>query len=225
MKKSNSFSKNDSYYQYTRTEMLPFIPENVKRVIEIGCGEGSFGNLIKARIGAEVWGVELDKKKSLIAKKKLDKIITGDIYNNIEKLPRNYFDCVIFNDVLEHLLNPWDVLGKIRKILTAHGVIVASIPNMRHFDTLYELVVNKEWNYVQEGILDITHLRFFTIKSMRKMFEKTGYRVIRQEGINVILKRKYIFHIMNIFSFGLINDAKFLQFAMVVEKTRDRPAE
>jgi hypothetical protein len=91
------------------------------------------------------------------------------------------FDCIVFNDVLEHMIDPWSVLATTRSLLSARGVVVASIPNIRHVSVLLPLLVRGRWSYMEWGVLDRTHLRFFTRRSMISMFEGAGYRVTHIE--------------------------------------------
>lgn len=113
----------DSYYRQARTVMLDFIPEGTKRVADVGCGEGCFGEQLKSK-GIEVWGVELNPEAAEIAKKRLDKVISGDICGILDHLPDHHFDCIVFNDVLEHLPDPFSLLRDIKSKLSAQGVVV-----------------------------------------------------------------------------------------------------
>ncbi len=154
------------YYQCDRAEMLPFVPQSVSRVLEVGCGAGRFGAEIRRSRKAEVWGIEAIPEIAAQAAERLDRVLTKNIEDGALELPSDYFDCIIFNDVLEHLTYPWAVLRSLRHALRASGCVVASIPNIRYYHTLKALVVRKEWEYVDDGILDRTHFRFFTKKSI-----------------------------------------------------------
>jgi 2-polyprenyl-3-methyl-5-hydroxy-6-metoxy-1,4-benzoquinol methylase len=206
-------AKTPTYYSHTRPEMLPFIPATAKRVLDVGCSEGGFAAQLKQILGAEVWGIELNPSVAERARQKLDRVLAGDIGEQLEQLPDGYFDCVTFNDVLEHLVDPYRILLALKQKLSPDGVIVASIPNIRYFHTLFALVVRGEWRYEDEGILDKTHLRFFTKKSIIEMFETLGYRVIRIEGINQSSGRKT--KLLKLITFGGMSDIEFLEFACV----------
>ena len=123
-----------NYYIEPRDEMIQFVPEDATKILDVGCGEGYFGNQLKKLLGAEVWGVELDRAAALSAREKLDKVLIGDVLRVIDKVPDNYFGCVIFNDILEHLVDPFTILTEIRKKLARAGLVVSSIPNVRYFD-------------------------------------------------------------------------------------------
>ncbi|MFH0764092.1 MAG: class I SAM-dependent methyltransferase [Candidatus Omnitrophota bacterium] len=197
--------------------MLSFLPQDAKKILDVGCGAGEFGLLLKSRKDVEVWGIEKSDKAASSAKTKLNKVITADIEKDISALPPSYFDCIVFNDVLEHLIDPWGVLKNMADHLQENGYIVASIPNMRYFYTFKDLMVKKEWTYVEEGVLDNTHLRFFTIKSIKDLFFKCGYRVLSIVGINGI-DWSWKFNLLNHMLLGQINDMRYKQFACIAQK-------
>jgi hypothetical protein len=101
----------------------------------------------------------------------------------------------------------------IRPKLSVNGIVIASIPNVRYFGNLYELLLKKDWEYKDSGILDTTHLRFFTKLSMKRMFEDAGYELIRQEGIKKITSWR--FRLLNLLTFGFLDDTKYLRFACI----------
>lgn len=94
--------------------MLKYLPENPEMLINIGCGDGSFANVIKEKTGAQVWGIEYMTGEALKAKKLLNKVFAGACEDHLDDLPDNFFDIVYFKDVLEHLVDPYMVLDKIK---------------------------------------------------------------------------------------------------------------
>lgn len=210
-------SKNEEYYKCLRDEMLEFIPPNSKKILDIGCGEGNFGIALKNNLNSEVWGIEINENAGKIAQKYLDKVIISDVFDSLSVLPDNYFDCLVFNDSLEHLKNPYKLLREIGTKLSSNGVIISSIPNVRYIKNLFELLIKKDWKYRDEGILDFTHLRFFTKKSIIEMFESNGYEINRIRGINPFKKRLF-FNLFNLITLGLFYDTQFLQYAVVAKK-------
>ena len=188
---SYSYVKPNRYYQATRDKMLKYIPEDVKKTLEFGCGYGLFSKLLKDTFNAECWAVEINDKAAQIASEKLDKVINSDAIESLEQLPENHFDCVILNDVLGCIADPFSLLKKIKKKLTANAVIVASIPNVRYWRNLRALVWRGEWDYREFGILDTAHVRFYTYKSLVKMFGELGYEIITMEGINPTRNKKF----------------------------------
>ena len=162
--------------------MLGFIPRQAARLLEVGCGEGQFGRRLKEGSQREVWGVEIAAAAARVAEQQLDRVLSGDISALIDDLPASYFDVVVFNDVLEHLIDPEDILARIKPHLSERGVVVSSIPNIRFFPIFHDLLVHGRWEYEESGILDRTHLRFFTIESIRAMYERLGYEVLTARG-------------------------------------------
>lgn len=205
-------AKPDSYYLGTRSEMLRFIPDDVATVLEVGCAAGGFGNGLKQRGVRVVWGVEVVESAARQAQQVLDKVLIGDIANLIDRLPAGYFDVVVFNDVLEHMVDPFTVLARIKSKLSRRGMVVSSIPNIRYYETLSDLVLHRNWEYQESGILDRTHLRFFTTRSIQLMYERLGYEVLRHEGNNPMRKRPLSYRLANVLLCGRISDMQYEQF-------------
>jgi len=205
-----------NYYNNERPEIAALVPKKIKAILDIGCGQGDFLGLIKQQTGAESWGVEMVTEIGEKAKIRVDHILIGRIEDVIDSLPDSYFDCITFNDVLEHLLEPSIVLKMIESKLSENGIIIASIPNVRYISNLYELLIKKDWEYKDAGILDSTHFRFFTQKSMKRMFENVGYKLIRQDGINATGSWKFKFLIF--FTIGFFSDTKYNQFVCIASK-------
>lgn len=204
------------YFQNTRSEMLKYIPQNAIKILEVGCGEGNFCRQLK-RTDREIWGIEINDKVALKAENVCDKVLVGDIDILMEQLPAGYFDCIIFNDVLEHLYTPWNTLGNIKKMLSPTGVVVCSIPNFRYVaNIITEIILHKDFQYKPAGgILDDTHIRFFTSKSILRMFHEQGYEIITHEGVHTCKswKEKLLIKL----SFGILSDSKFKEFATVAK--------
>jgi 2-polyprenyl-3-methyl-5-hydroxy-6-metoxy-1,4-benzoquinol methylase len=175
--------KEDVYFAHARPEMLGFVPTKAKHVLDVGCGIGLFGETVRQRNRAVVYGVEIELRKAEAAKARLDHVIVGPYDEKIE-LPECFFDCIVFNDVLEHLLDPWAALRLSQRFLKPGGSVVASVPNVQHFPTAWKLLVQGRWEYMDWGILDITHLRFFTKAGICELLKKSGYQVEQIEGIN-----------------------------------------
>lgn len=204
------------YFSSRRDEMLPFLPQRYARVLEIGCGEGRFATLL-AR-GTEVWGVEPDRVSAAQAARHMHRVLVDKYERVSDELPDAYFDLVICNDVIEHMQEPEVFLGSIRRKLAAGGHIVASIPNVRHWETLFELLWQKDWRYRQSGTLDRTHLRFYTKKSILRLFQESGFEVEKIVGVNHSKNRwrRLAFSLLSILTAGNLDDARFPQFAIRV---------
>lgn len=212
----NYKEKSRNYYNCKRTEMLKYLPDSAQKILDVGCAEASFGALIKEKNNAEVWGIELNSEIAECAKEKIDKVLVGDISEKITELPDNYFDCIFFNDVLEHLYDPYTLLKQIKYKLNNEGIIICSLPNIRHCPVLKDLILNKQWKYNEHGVLDFTHIRFFTQKSIIEMFENLDYSILKIEGINGHISFKKII-LLDILSLGFFSDAKYPQFACIIK--------
>jgi 2-polyprenyl-3-methyl-5-hydroxy-6-metoxy-1,4-benzoquinol methylase len=103
-----------------------------------------------------------------------------------------YFDCIVFNDVLEHMPDPWEVLRMTRHLLSPIGTVVASIPNVRYLPVSVRLLLNGDFSYADVGVMDRTHLRFFTMRTMHELFEASGYAVVAMRGINPWRERHWL---------------------------------
>lgn len=207
-----------SYYTNTRPEMLPFVPEGVRAHLDIGCGTGSWGWFLRQNGKVqESWGVELAAEPAQLAAGLLDRALSGDVFEHFPNLPAGYFDLVTFNDVLEHFVDPWDVLRRVSRLLTPQGHVLVSLPNVRHWDDLLRIVFDADFPYAEQGIFDRTHLRFFTPKSMRRLFEEASFEVVRQEGINVVgvTRGPHWFNLLNRLTRFRFDDCRYLQFAVL----------
>jgi 2-polyprenyl-3-methyl-5-hydroxy-6-metoxy-1,4-benzoquinol methylase len=203
------------YHKNTREKMLKFIPQDVRTTLEFGCGCGNFSELIKNKYHAECWGVEINSQAAKKASERLHKVINADAHQALSEIPENYFDCIVFNDVLEHLADPYSLLTDIKSKLKSSGIVVTSIPNVRFWNNLKALTVHGQWDYKDSGILDKTHLRFFTYNSLVKMFKQLDYDVLTIEGLRPT--RSIKFKIINALFFNRLRDAKFHQFACIVK--------
>lgn len=203
--------------------MHAFLPRNTRKLLDVGCHTGMFGKLAKENGVAEIWGVEPCPQTAAVAAQHLDAVING-YFGPTLAIPNGYFDVVMFNDVLEHIPDPWEALTLAAKKLAPDGRVIASIPNIRHIDNLMHLLVEQDFRYEAEGIRDRTHLRFFTRKSIARLFEEAGYEILEITGTNEYwwsrsLLRRAAFRLFH----RQLEDTKFVQFA-VVARPRPVPA-
>jgi len=174
------------YFHYTipRADLAALIPEGTRRILDVGCGDGKTGPVLKERGFREIVGIELDPRAAEMATRSYDRVIVGNVEEEMLPFPRGYFDCILYGDILEHLVDPWKVLRGHREFLADEGSIVCSIPNIRYYKILKSLVLKGRWDYRPLGILDRTHLRFFTLKTIEDMLRETGFeiRTVVKEG-------------------------------------------
>ena len=212
----NYKGKRQDYFTCVRNELLPFVPVNVKKVLDVGCGSGNFGQMLKLKYGCTVWGIEPNLDAALEAKNKLDLVINDVFVEDLDQLTNQRFDCIFFNDVLEHLDNPSQALSTAIKFLTTDGSIVASIPNIRYYPVIYDILVGKDFQYQEHGVLDKTHLKFFTKKSIIRLFNDANLEVIKISGINDGNNRRS-YRLLNFMFFNSQSDMKYPQFALVAK--------
>lgn len=215
-------AKPAEYYTQTRAEIARLIPPSAARVLDIGCGAGVFGQILKDERNVEVWGIELLPGVAEQARARLDHVLAGPAEACVARLPDAFFDCIVCNDVLEHLVDPYALLAALRAKMALGGVVVASIPNIRYFRTLFALVARGEWRYTESGTLDKTHLRFFTQSSIAEMFTSLGYEIVSMQGINPTASWKVA--IFNTLTLGFFSDTRYLQFACVARPSARKPA-
>ncbi len=160
------------YYEQVRPEVAALVPPECRRVLEVGCGAGELGRLLRTR-GYHVTGIELVPEMAERARRGLDRVETADVESDGFPFPPASFDAIVFADVLEHLVDPWRVLREAADVLADGGVVVASIPNVQNLDVLRRLLRGR-WDYRERGILDRGHLRFFTLHTIRDLFTQAG---------------------------------------------------
>lgn len=168
-----------AYHGSAREDILSLVPATVRRVLDVGCGSGQLGAAVKQRTGAEVAGIEINEAAAVAAAAVLDHVVCGSIEDGtVLAQLRPPYDCIIFGDVLEHLVDPWQALKLFAGYLAADGVVVASLPNVGHASLIGGLLRGR-WEYQDRGLLDRTHLRFFTRRSIIGLFDQAGL-VIQQ---------------------------------------------
>lgn len=173
------------YHQNPRVEIASFINEPPGVVLDIGCGGGATGKLIKEKFpGTRVIGIELNPRAAEQARSVLDDVVCASIddVHLAQHVGEVTIGTVLLLDVLEHLYDPWRALTRIRTWLAPDTRVLASVPNIRNLATLDELAAG-QWEYGPHGVLDITHLRFFTRATLQRLFEETGYAVAHMEPL------------------------------------------
>ena len=204
------------YFKGKRNELEKFIPSNVKTVLEVGCGEGGFRASFDNNV--EYWGVEPNKEVSEIAESKLYKVFNAT-YEEVEQdIPESYFDLIVCNDVIEHMVDHDYFFKNIKDKMKEDGKLLISIPNVRFINNLYNLIFKKDWKYEEEGILDKTHLRFFTKKSLVDTLKGHRYKINNFEGINKLNPKGFKKMIKYLLLLTGNEDTLYLQFAVLISK-------
>lgn len=210
--------KHDAYYSQNRPEIRRLIPPSTKLLLDVGCGGGSFGEAIRQEHPEmTLCGIELFEDEAARARKHYDHVWSGDVHEVLSNIQDRRFDLIVFNDLLEHLVDPEKALRQSRNLLSRDGRVLASIPNMRFWPALSDLVFQGDWRYRDAGVMDSTHLRFFTRKSIVRMFDQTGYRVQDIHGINRTWIRSWRWRFCNVLMGGRLEDCLYPQFAVLAE--------
>lgn len=197
-------------YPYAeRHEVVDLVPPSVNHLLDVGCSRGGFGAALRRRRPEmRLVGIEADADAAAEAAAHYDHVITGSFP---DALPPSTYDCIAFNDVLEHLIDPWSALSTAADLLDENGVVLASIPNVRALRNLIDLNIRGEWRYQEMGILDRTHLRFFTRRSMVRLFEESGFEVISVHGIFPLGSRWRLAPLLT----RVLRDIAYLEFVVV----------
>jgi SAM-dependent methyltransferase len=175
-------NETESYFGKIRREIEPLLPESVGSVLEIGCGAGgTLGWLRTIRDIRYAAGVEMMPEAGKIARTKFDDVEIGDINAVSLAFKTNQFDLILALDVLEHVTDPATILRRLREKLRPNGLVIASIPNVAHYQVAIPLLFRGRWEYRDEGLLDRTHLRFFTEKTALSLFRDCGFSIV---GVN-----------------------------------------
>jgi len=214
MLKPDSYSTGDQ-----RLEMIPFLPENYHRVLEVGCGEGAFSRNLSQT--SERWGVELDDTVAEKAKPLFYRVLVGKYEQVMQDLPDDYFDLVICNDVIEHMEDHDFFLKSVKTKMKTGGTLVASIPNIRYLKVLFELMVKKDWRYRPHGTLYTGHLRFFTRKSLLRTLSEHGFKIRKFKGINRAGRTFLTFipvALLLVLTLGYYRDSLYVQYGFAAEK-------
>ncbi|MFZ2525461.1 MAG: class I SAM-dependent methyltransferase [Candidatus Ferrigenium altingense] len=173
---------NPSYYANARHEIEPLLPSNISSVLEIGCSEGNTLMWLRDSESIETCrGIEILPDVAARAKEKGLDIVVADIER--DGIPfKDQYDLVLCLDVLEHLNNPWSTMKAITESIKPGGYFIASIPNIGHISILSDLVLHDRFDYTESGILDRTHLRFFTGTTARQLLVDAGLEVLQQRS-------------------------------------------
>lgn len=212
------------YVLSERSEIAALQPTQYKTVLEIGCAKGGFKESLQPDI--EIWGVEPNAQAAASANEKGYRVLLGTYDEVAHQIPDNYFDLVVCNDVIEHMPDHDYFLQAIKTKMRPDATLMGSIPNVRYFGNLYKLMVLKDWHYCEQGILDTTHLRFFTGKSLVNSFERNAFKVLTVVGVNSDFRRAMnwrqflkntLLLLVIAATFGHSSDMRFMQYGFKLQ--------
>lgn len=199
------------YFGGVRTDIVAQLRTNpAARILEIGCGDGGTGALAKAQGKcAQYIGVERDAGAAAKARNLLDQVIEGDVEALDLAQLGGPFDAVILSEVLEHLVDPWALVAKLRKVMRPGAPIHASSPNIAHHRIIRALL-RGQFVYARSGVMDRTHLRWFTPQSYQAMFEEAGFETL---SLNALTPPGWKARLAHLFTFGRLGHLTMSQIA------------
>lgn len=217
------------YYEWRRPEIVEGVSIHIQgmlanrssvSVLDVGCASGKFGAaLIETFSGIMVDGVELEEKAARLASKSLRRVFVQAFDESLLDVVDNRYDIIFFNDSFEHMMDSDCVLNTAKKIAHEHSLFVFSIPNIRHFAILFDLIFRRDWSYTDAGILDRTHVRFFTKKSFLRLLAGHGLSPVSVFGLNTSKKPVYraVFMLFDLMTFWRHKDIKYRQFLVIAQ--------
>jgi len=169
-------TKNKLYQLFVNPYLTRFVPVN-SEVLDVGCNAGELGKILTQEKSCVVYGVDISHEAVAKAKKYLAAAAVMDIENDELPFYKKKFSVVVFGDVLEHLIDPLSVLIRSKQWLVPGGLIIVSLPNVANISIRIKLLLGR-WDYQQSGILDDSHLRFYTLKTMKQLFVQAGFKIV-----------------------------------------------
>jgi methionine biosynthesis protein MetW len=168
----------------THSIQVKVIPDG-SRVLDVGCHTGVLGQFLRQKKHCYIVGIDSDASALVDARKKLDHAIPVNIEEagwpeQVRPYVGKGFDIILFGDVLEHTREPLTILKEARSLLKPQGRVIVSIPNVAHWRIRLGLLAGK-FNYTEAGILDRTHLRFYTHRSLHELIKTAGYAVVEED--------------------------------------------
>jgi len=206
------------YYGHARTEIAPFLPARAGRVLDVGCGRGATLAWLKHAGRCEhTTGIEYFSHAAEAARSVVDRVEAGDAERLLDVVAREgQFDAVLCLDVLEHLIDPWAFVKRIPALLAPGGVLIVSVPNVRHWRVSADLLFRGRWRYADAGVLDRTHLRFFTREGAQTLVAEPRLKLVACEASRP--PRASAGGLANLATLGLLKDLFAVQFLLAAHK-------
>ncbi len=166
-------------HEVPNPDLLALLPQ-AGRLVEVGCSTGALAHAYRSLHPEAEWlGIEIEPAYAEQARRHCQEVLVGDVETLLEEPQhrvRLKADCWVFGDSLEHLRDPWAVLARVHGLLPEGGTVCACIPNAQHWSLQARLCLG-QFHYEESGLLDRTHLRWFTPQTMAALFEQAGFRI------------------------------------------------
>ena len=210
--------KSDDYFSHARQEIVPLLPDNCGRVLELGCGSGAtLGWLRQTQKVSYTVGIEIAETAAIAARVHADEVHWVDFERGDIPMSPQKFDVILCLDVLEHMVNPWSVVDRLTSnYLADGGKLIVSLPNVRHYSVVLPLLFGGRWDYADAGLLDRTHLRFFTRDSAQRLLSHTrlGALTCSATGFSGLSSKR----IFNVLTLGLFRELLTYQYYLTACK-------
>ena len=179
------------YFAADRRDLVDFLRPygQLGMVLDIGCAGGRLGRqLLQTGLAERCDGIEPNAAAATQAADRLHRIWVADLETITEQLPWSDYDLLIMADVLEHLIDPWRVLAELHRRVRPGARLLLSVPNVRHKSVVLPLLFRGRFDYADAGIMDRTHLHFFTRSSLLDAVGRAGWRMV---AVAPYIKPKY----------------------------------
>ncbi len=206
--------KGQGYYANPRDDVVAKIPRPLGRVLDVGCGSGGVGRTLRAAGAGRLEGVEVNAQAAEQAREVFDAVHVGTVEDVLATGDlEGPFDTFVLYDVLEHLVDPWEVLRSLHQVAAPGARVHVSVPNARHFSLLVDLVLRGTFGYTEWGHRDATHLRWFTRRDIEAALTSTGWRV--QEASPAVMGRNQV---VDRLTFGRLREFIALQWHVLATR-------
>jgi 2-polyprenyl-3-methyl-5-hydroxy-6-metoxy-1,4-benzoquinol methylase len=206
-------AKPENYYGNIRYDILNLLQTGRhSSILELGCGEGATGRaILEAGKAGRYVGIELDVASARMAKQVLSEVLVGDVARMDLSSQQAKYDVLIMGEVIEHLPEPWTIVDSLVKCVKIGGLVLASSPNIAHWRIIAALLAGR-FDYKEIGIMDRTHLRWFTPKTYRELFDDAGVEVV---SIKALAQPGTMSVAFNAVTFGVFNHLTVRQMMLV----------